>query len=70
VADSLSPDAQGDIAMKKTSDQTARRPLTLDRQTIRQLSSADLAHAAGGSDVSIPRPIPTHYESCTVYKQQ
>ena len=56
--------------MKKTSDQTARRPLTLDRQTIRQLSSADLAHAAGGSDVSIPRPIPTHYESCTVYKQQ
>jgi len=36
--------------MKKTSNQTARRPLTLDRQTIRQLSSAEmhLERAAGG----------------------
>jgi len=36
--------------MKKTSNQTARRPLTLDRQTIRQLSSAEmhLERVAGG----------------------
>ena len=34
--------------MKKLANQTIRRPLGLDRETVRRLSSEQLGHAAGG----------------------
>ena len=54
--------------MKKPASQTVRSPLTLDRETIRRLSSAELGRAAGGSNVSQDDTgCYTLFEGCTVH---
>lgn len=52
--------------MKKPANQTTRRPLTLDREIIRRLSSAELGHAAGGTNYTAVTGCNTLLEGCTV----
>lgn len=51
--------------MKKLANHTTRRALILDRETVRRLSSAELGHVAGGTDVSQGTQCRTWCTPCT-----
>jgi len=55
--------------MKKSANRSTQRTLSLSRETLRRLSSAELTDVAGGSLLPNP-PAPTHHVTCTVHLQE